>query len=443
MEKSFLLTADPAFRPTALVLTLGCKVNQFESAAISRKMEEAGFVLVEKGEAADVVIINTCTVTHRADFEVRALIRRAYRANPMVRTVVTGCLAQVRPDEVAGLPGVYLVLGQSVKDEIPARLMEECSRKIDTPKLTRSTPILDLGCPSFDRSRAFFRIQDGCNQRCTYCIVPDSRGPSRSLPREKALAGIDEYYRAGREEIVLTGIHLGCWGLDLKPRLTFASLLAELSERQGARLRISSIEPNEVSEDILDLVRNSKRFCPHLHLPLQSGSDSILSAMHRPYTSGFFADLVRRAVQDRPDFCLGADVLVGFPGETDQDFEQTRGLLAEAPVSYLHVFPYSRRPSTPAALAPDQVPPETAKERVRILRKLGQGKRREFNLGCLGMRRPALIENTKDKTSGLNKALTDNYIPVLLPDPVPPAGTIAMVELTEPSRSGVMKGRLA
>ncbi|MFH1135956.1 MAG: tRNA (N(6)-L-threonylcarbamoyladenosine(37)-C(2))-methylthiotransferase MtaB [Pseudomonadota bacterium] len=443
MEKSFSAPGNGPRRPTASVQTLGCKVNQFESAAISRKLEEEGFILVEKGMSADVVVVNTCTVTHRADFEARALVRRAFRANPGVRAVVTGCLAQVKPAELAALPGVSLVLGQHFKADIVRLLAEPHPGKILVSPWSRGQPILDLGFPSFDRSRAFFRIQDGCNGGCSYCIVPKSRGPSRSLPPETVFQGLEHYFLEGRAEVVLTGIHLGSWGLDLDPSRDFFSLLLELEGRPGSRLRLSSIEPNEVTDQILQLVKNSARFCPHLHLPLQSGSDLVLAAMHRPYSSDFFRELVQRAAFGRPDFCLGVDVLVGFPGETDADFERTRDLLAEAPISYLHVFPYSRRPGTAAATDPNQIPAATAKSRVGILRKLGLMKRQEFNSRCRGQVRPALVENSRDKASGLAKGLTDNYIPVLLPDPAPPAGAVIPVEILGPTKGVLMMGRPA
>ncbi|MDY6851628.1 MAG: tRNA (N(6)-L-threonylcarbamoyladenosine(37)-C(2))-methylthiotransferase MtaB [Thermodesulfobacteriota bacterium] len=427
-------------RPTASVLTLGCKVNQFESAAISRTLNAAGYRFVPKGRPADLRVINTCTVTHRADVEVRNLIRRADRANPKGRTVVTGCLAQLRPEEMAALPGVALVAGQNDKADF-LKLISGIKTGFDpvirVSPLGRGHKILDLGFPDFERTRAFFRIQDGCSAACAYCVIPRSRGPSRSLEPDQVFKGVGHYGQAGYNEVVLTGIHLGAWGLDLTPPSDLTGLLKRLAgPGTGPRLRISSMEPNEVTGEMVRLIRSNPRFCPHLHLALQSGSDQVLAAMGRPYTASFFQDLTISLTADRPDFCLGADVLIGFPGEDEAAFAQTMDLAAELPLAYLHVFSFSRRPHTRAASMPGQVPADEIKRRVKIMREMSQAKRRAFFERCLGRVRPALIENTKDRATGLSRGLTDNYIQVLVSGPAPAAGEIAPMRLMELTPDG-------
>ncbi|MEW5722325.1 MAG: tRNA (N(6)-L-threonylcarbamoyladenosine(37)-C(2))-methylthiotransferase MtaB [Thermodesulfobacteriota bacterium] len=430
--------------PTASVQTLGCKVNQFESAALGRMLVEAGFLLVPKDRPADLTVINTCTVTHRADFEVRNLARRAHRANPAGRTVITGCLAQLRPEEMAGLPGVVLVAGQDKKGEI-LRLLEGLREPaLVVPPPGASGVILDLGFPAFDRTRTFFRVQDGCGAGCSYCTVPAARGPSRSLPLERVLAGLEHYAGQGYAEVVLTGIHLGAWGLDLAPGLDLAYLLDRVTEDEnGPRLRLSSVEPNEVGEDIQHLLGSRTRICPHLHLPLQSGSDRILRAMCRPYTARTFRELVLNLHAIREDLCFGADVMAGFPGEKDEDFTRTIELVSALPLAYLHVFPFSRRPGTPAAAMSGQVPEPVKKRRVSQLRELGGRKRIEFFHRFLGRVRPALVENSPDRATGLARGLTDNYLRVLIAPPAPPPGTTALVRLERIGPDGRVYGRTA
>ncbi|MBU2549886.1 MAG: tRNA (N(6)-L-threonylcarbamoyladenosine(37)-C(2))-methylthiotransferase MtaB [Proteobacteria bacterium] len=433
--------------PTASVQTLGCKVNQFESEAVARHLVRAGYRLVGRGEPADLVVVNTCTVTHRADFESRALVRRAHRLNPAARVIVTGCYAQTRPEELKGLPGVVLVAGQNYKADLTGCLdMTDASHQgrvlVDPPGADRR--ILDLGFPDFDRTRAFFRIQDGCSARCAYCAVPEARGPSRSLEPKTVAAGLDAYADAGYQEIVLTGIHLGAYGLDLDPRTSLTGLIRGLPPQTGgSRLRLSSIEPNEVTDELVAMLASSPRLCPHLHLPLQSGSDRILARMRRPYTAGLFHRLVEAVKGLRPDLCLGADVLVGFPGEDEEAFGETRALVADLPISYLHVFPYSKRPGTPAAAMPEQVDPMKIKARVAALLETSREKRRAFYDHCLGQVRATLIESTMDRASGLHRGLTDNYIPVLIQGPPQAAGQIAPIRLGEPGPGGKVIGRPA
>jgi len=429
-------------RPRASVLGLGCKVNQFESAALGGQLTRAGYTLVAPGNPADVTVINTCTVTHRADFEVRALIRRTYRRNPQGRIVVTGCLAQLRPQEMVDLPGVALVLGQEGKADL-VRWLDE-TKAGGREKILVASPgrrrILDLGFPAFDRTRAFFRIQDGCSAACAYCTVPLARGPSRSLPPERVKEGLAAYAAAGYAEVVLCGIHLGAWGLDLDPPSDLSRLLDLVLEEPGPRLRLSSIEPNEVGPEITRLLGTSSRLCPHFHLPLQSGSDRILMKMGRPYTTAFYADLTTRLKEVRPDICVGADVLIGFPGEDEAAFAETFAFLQQLPLSYLHVFSFSRRPFTRAASMEGQVSPGEIKRRVGRLRELSRARRQVFFQSSLGQVRPTLVENARDKATGLARGLTDNYIQVLIADPAPPSGQIAPVRLVEMAGSDRVLG---
>lgn len=430
---------------TAVVLTLGCKVNQFESAAISRTLAEAGWNLVSGNQAVDLTVINSCTVTHKAELEVRALAGKAFRRNPEGRIVITGCLAQTSPERLAELPGVVLVLGQKRKHDLPAclELIEEDSGPlILVDRFDKNGRLSTLGFPEFERTRAFFRIQDGCSSFCSYCIVPLARGPSRSLAADEVQRGLEHYRDRGYPEVVLTGIHLGAWGLDLDPPESLADLLRDLAREPGPGLRLSSIEPNEVTPELVSLVEDRPRIRPHLHLPLQSGSDEILAAMRRPYSAGFFESLVLDLVRDRPWFCIGVDVMVGFPGEGEKQFEETRALISRIPLSYLHVFPYSPRPGTVAAKRSEQVRDSEKKRRVKELRRLGFKKRMEFFEKSLGTRRPTVVEGRLDRESGLARALTDNYIQVLLPAPAPPVGRTVLVELKEIRPEGRVLGEI-
>ncbi|MBW2092393.1 MAG: tRNA (N(6)-L-threonylcarbamoyladenosine(37)-C(2))-methylthiotransferase MtaB [Deltaproteobacteria bacterium] len=420
--------------PTATVLTLGCKVNQYESRGMSESLVKAGYALVPGKMPADLTVINACTVTQRADFETRALIRRANRANPNGLCVVTGCYAQVRPEELIGLPGVALVLGQEYKQDF-LRFLTEAETKscplVRISTLESDLEVPSLGFPGFDRTRAFFRIQDGCSSWCSYCIVPLARGPSRSMSLNKVLEGLSVYEKAGYAEVVLSGIHLGLWGADLSPSMNFADLLGLIEKKSfGPRLRLSSIEPHEVTPELVEVIRRFSGFCPHLHLPLQSGDDEVLARMRRPYSSEFFKDLVFSLTRDWPDLCLGADVMVGFPGEDEQAFIKTRDLILDLPLAYLHVFPYSKRPKTLAADMPDKVVDRDIKKRAAVLREIGQAKRIAFYERHKGQIRPALIENTKDRATGFTRGLTDNYIQVLIPDSAPASGEIVPVSLT-------------
>jgi threonylcarbamoyladenosine tRNA methylthiotransferase MtaB len=409
----------PAESPRRVALaTLGCKVNQCESAAVADRLRQLGHTVVGFDAEADVFIINTCTVTARTDFQSRQLVRRAARRNPDAPVIVTGCYAQVAPDKLKELPGVRLVAGNVEKDLIPGLVGTLNGGPADVlvgdigqaRKFSGLTPDRFPG-----RTRAFLKIQDGCNARCSYCIVPAARGPSRSMPEDRVLERAAALAAAGYREIVLTGIHLGAWGQDLTPSPDISSLVRRIGERgRVGRLRLSSIEPLEVTDGLLACLRDSTVLCRHLHIPLQSGDDRILAAMGRHYDREFFRGRIERLVSEIPDLAIGVDVMAGFPGEGDHEFQNTMALLRELPVAYLHVFPYSERPGTTASGMPGKVEEHVRAERAAQLRGLGLAKRQVFVKRLEGSKQVVLVEESRDRKTGRLKGFTGNYIPVCL-----------------------------
>ncbi len=398
------------------VATLGCKVNQCESAGIAEALTARGMTLVPFEEAADGYIINTCTVTGRTDYQSRQLIRRAIRKNPAAAVLVTGCYAQRAPEEIARIPGVRFIAGNAEKERIPDILWEMTAGvpQILVGDIRKEKEISRLGATVFpEHTRAFLKIQDGCDAFCSYCIVPHARGASRSLPPEEVLERIASISRAGYREVVLTGIHLGAWGRDLQPQADLATLVRRIAEgRTVERLRLSSIEPRELNEELIALIGAAGTVCRHLHIPLQSGDDGILAAMRRDYDAAFFRDLVRKLHATVPGIAVGIDVMAGFPGETEEAFANTLRLVEEMPVAYLHVFPYSRRPGTPAATMAGQVPEEEKKRRAERLRAVGAAKRQAFAERFIGTPLEVLVEGRTDKNTGFPVGFSDNYIPV-------------------------------
>jgi threonylcarbamoyladenosine tRNA methylthiotransferase MtaB len=399
--------------------TLGCKLNQFETNDIERQFAERGWRPVAFGAPADVVVVNTCTVTGRSDARCRAALRKARRENPGATLIATGCYAQAQPGAVAELPEVDLVLGNPEKAAVFEHLDEE-----GRPRAGRVAAAgIEAGAPrafpvirAFSgHTRAFVKIQDGCDNRCSYCIVPLARGPNRSLPAAEVLAQVAALVGAGYREVVLTGVHLGAWGRDLEPRGSLAALLERLVAIPGlGRLRLSSIEPTEFTPELLDLLAASRTICAHLHIPLQSGSAAVLRAMRRPYGPDEFARLIESLAATLPDPALGADVIAGFPGERDEDFEETIRLLRQLPLTYLHVFPYSPRPGTPAATMPGQVPAEERERRAGLLRDLGREKNRAFLERQVGRTVGALVQGQPGRRRGATYGLTGNYLSVLV-----------------------------
>lgn len=411
--------------PSVALATLGCKVNQYESASLAAAFEDKGFRVLPFTEAADCYIVNTCTVTNRTDYQSRQMIRRAVRRNPDALVVVTGCYAQINAEALAGISGVTVIAGNSEKSLIPVIVADLWEKKQGGKPLApapgnrigssgNDEAVFTPGVERFpDHTRAFLKIQDGCNAFCSYCIVPHARGRSRSLPPDEVFRRISRLTAAGYQEIVLTGIHLGFYGQDLTPKTRLIDILRQIEERRMLkRLRLSSIEPLEVTDDLLSLFAASAVICPHLHIPLQSGDDAILSLMNRHYDAAFFKVLVEKVVAARPDSALGLDVMVGFPGEEEKAFENTYQLIEALPITYLHIFPYSNRPGTPAASMKGQVREEDKKRRAHLLRKLDHEKRRAFMERFMGRPLQVLLEGRVDKKTGHYKGFSQNYIPV-------------------------------
>ncbi|HYE80065.1 MAG TPA: MiaB/RimO family radical SAM methylthiotransferase, partial [bacterium] len=331
---------------TAHVKTFGCKVNQHETTLMEDALLGQGYLLVSEREPADLVVVNSCTVTHRADSDVRKAVRQALRRNPGTFVVVTGCFAQVSPAEVARQEGIDLVLGNAEKlqlaDHLPADIQKRAVPEVQVGDIAQVRELaLPVAPQSGDRSRAFLKVQEGCHLRCAFCIVPIARGNERSVPLEQVLAAVGQYHSRGYPEIVLTGVHLGGYGRDHGYAL--ADLVHAIDDQGLVRQRISSLEPMEVDAAFLGAVRGSRRVCRHFHLPLQAGSGAILRRMGRPYTVVQF-DAICAALKDwAPETCIGTDIIVGFPGETEADFQATAEYLAEGPIDYAHLFPYSPR----------------------------------------------------------------------------------------------------
>lgn len=375
------------------------------------------------GAVADVYIINTCTVTARTDYQSRQLIRRAHRANPSALVAVTGCYAQINPGKVSSLPGVLLAAGNAEKARLPELIERiiagDCPRECMTMvgDITCLKTVSMMPVTRFpDHTRAFLKIQDGCDAFCTYCIVPFARGPSRSVPAAAALEAIKNFSLHGYREVVLTGIHLGHYGLDLTPPARLLDILKTAdSGKLAERLRLSSIEALEVTDGLISLMASSETLCHHLHLPLQSGDDKILRLMKRHYDTDFFRTLVKKIRLAVPDVAIGIDVMVGFPGEDDASFERTRQFIEELPVSYLHVFPYSERPGTAAVTLPEKVSEPDKKRRAEELRRIGKNKRQSFAELFVGSKLKVLIED-KSKTRGVMTGFSGNYIPVAVTD---------------------------
>lgn len=419
------------------ITTLGCKTNQFESAAMSESLAEAGYESVPFNEQADVYIVNTCTVTAKSDAESRKLVRRAARLNPASRIVVTGCYAQLAASELADLPNVSLVLGNSEKKGI-ASLLENLdgNSKIHVTDISKESGTEGLHLESFsEHTRAFLQVQNGCDSFCSYCIVPYARGRSRSVSFEEVLAGARKSASAGFREVVLTGIHLGVYGLDLRPNRSLLGLVQGIvADGFVSRLRIGSVEPNEVTDEFINFMAGSQILCPHLHLPLQSGSKAVLVAMGRDYTPDFITGLVGRLVAAVPDIAIGFDVIAGFPGESEEEHAATVELIESLPITYLHVFPYSSRPGTRAADMPGHLRPSVVKLRAEELRSIGERKKLEFAERFAGRDLQTLVQG--DGRSGIAR----NYLTVKLEGDASIAGDEIVVRITGVNPDGSCQG---
>ena len=418
------------------IVTLGCKVNQFESAAFKTGFEERGMVVVATSKEADIIVVNTCAVTAGAGAQSRQALRQALRHNSTARIIITGCYAEIAAKELTAakeLQGrTYSLIGNSKKDGLVAGIFAEeaASPKIIMGTIDAASEICRLPVRRFgERARAYLRIQDGCESFCTYCIVPYTRGPSRSLPIAEVIEQAKIFVAEGHKEIVLTGIHLGYYGKDLGGNDDLISLLDQVTRAvPDVAYRISSLEPLEISESLLALMCERKNIQPHLHIPLQSGSDEILVAMNRRYTIEQFARVLRLCRQYLPDAALGIDILAGFPGETEAQFSAAESFLRTLSFSYLHVFPYSIRPGTVAAGFKGQVPKAIKEARVASLRRLSDDKKQAFYQSQLGRIRPVLVEGSRDK-DGLLKGFTDNYIAVRFTGPDQLYNSITSVRL--------------
>jgi len=406
---------------TVAIATLGCKVNQFESEALMASLEGLGYSLVPFGDKADITIINTCTVTHRADFQSRQMVRRASRFSPESLVVVTGCYSQVDPEAIVKTGGVRYLIGNGEKNRIPDLLpqMQEGSLpRILISDIQKETCFTDIPLHTFHHhTRAFMKIQDGCDARCSYCIVPYARGRSRSLSPEKLFERLRRLKAAGFKEVVLTGIHIGAYGLDLAPPFPLTRLLDRLErEEVPDRIRLSSIEPGDFSSDLVSSLSRSTKVCPHLHIPIQSGDDDLLKRMNRDYDRSFLFNLIQTLHHRIPALSIGADVIVGFPGETEERFKHTYELIESLPFSYLHVFPFSRRKGTHAFQISDRVDEGKIKKRAKSMRDLGGQKRQAFYRQFLNRELKVLLEDRREKETGRWKGFSRNYIPVLLED---------------------------
>jgi threonylcarbamoyladenosine tRNA methylthiotransferase MtaB len=439
------------------VQNFGCRATQADGAAIERQLATQGLLQAHAARDADVVVLNTCTVTAAADQDARASIRRIHRENPDAKIMVTGCYAQRAPQEIAALPGVTWVVGNSHKHRVAeiaasAGFEPKMEAQVHEEKRIEQGPgqhglgqhgphnfvfleTVSLSAPAFtlvgdifahtdliaapvfagdsiaEKTRPNLKVQDGCNNRCSFCIIPSVRGQSRSMQLERVIEEANALVAAGYREIVLSGINLGRWGRDFQPQQRFEHLVRALLEHTAIeKIRISSVEPMDWSDDLIALVAGSPRIAKHAHVPLQSGSDRILRRMHRKYRPWHYAEKIRKIHDAMPDAAIGADVMVGFPGESDEIFEESRSFIENLPFTYLHVFTYSSRPGTPSASMPDQVPVHVARERNRLLRGLAAEKNRAFRESFVGQSLNVITLQIGDKSS--TEALSDNYLKV-------------------------------
>jgi threonylcarbamoyladenosine tRNA methylthiotransferase MtaB len=396
--------------------TLGCKLNFSETSAIARQMQERGFTTVDFEEASDVYVINTCSVTDQADTKCRNIVRKAMKQNPNAYVVVVGCYAQLKPKEIASIKGVDLVLGAAEKFKLPeiiTDLTKNPCGQVLASEISNANFFVDAYSVG-DRTRSFLKIQDGCDYKCSFCTIPLARGKSRSDTPENVLKNAKDLAAKGVKEIVLTGVNTGDYGKGIEGDYTFFDIVKRLDEVEGIeRFRISSIEPNLLTDEIIEFVAQSKRFMPHFHIPLQSGSDKMLKLMQRRYKSDLYKSRVEKIKNVMPHACIGVDVIVGFPQETDDDFLDTYNFVNELDISYLHVFTYSERANTKAIEMEGVIPVPVRNQRNAMLRTLSEKKKRYFYQQFLGTTRLALME--QEQHGNVMHGFTDNYIKVSMP----------------------------
>src|SRR6184192_1836535 len=427
---------------TFYIEQFGCRATQADGAALERQLLERGCALAQSASAAEIVVVNTCTVTASADAQARDAIRKLHAANPSVRLIVTGCYAQRAPEELSQLPGVAWVVGNSHKPKIPKLLIEAASPRSESSRSDGFLPVSAISLDSLPESgppaeiligdifeqqtllttpvfggegnhtRPTLKIQDGCNSRCAFCVIPFVRGKSRSLPPDTVIRELQKLSEANYCEIVLSGINLGAYGRDLSPRVEFEGLLRRiLDETAVERLRVSSIEPMDVTQDLVELFASSERLAQHFHMPLQSASNRILAAMHRWYRAEHYARRVELVRERLPHAAIGADVITGFPGETEDDHAATVAFIERLPFTYLHVFSFSKRPGTKAAALSNEVPGTIIKRRARELRALGEKKSAAFRQSQIGRTLRALtLHPSSESSNNRTPALSSNYL---------------------------------
>jgi len=425
MDHGFRSPGRVRFVKSFVITTLGCRVNQFESETLGEVLECSGLAPSFSDGGADVCIINTCAVTSRAAMQSRQAVRRMIRSHPGARILVTGCNAQIAFDEMAAIPGVHAVIRPSEKERIPDLIFGTIHERTNGNERTDSCreAVRRGGFPAawglHRRARPYLKIQDGCNACCTYCIIPRARGANRSLPPEAVFEALRRFRAAGYPEVVLTGIHLGSYGQDLPSPMDLLDLLVRIEASNTVeRIRLSSIEPMEMTDALITFAAGSKnrktRICPHFHLPLQNGDNATLERMGRPYTPEMYRIRVEAILSAIPDAAVGADVMAAFPGETDAAFERSLAFIETLPLAYLHVFPFSPRPGTPAARFEDPVDSRTAKSRCRRLRELGGRKRKRFYEKAVGSPVDLVMEPEAAHRKGYCRGISETYIPVWL-----------------------------
>lgn len=396
------------------LFTVGCKLNQYETQAIAEELEECGFERIDFSQPAEIYVINTCTVTKESDYSSRQAIYRAHRRSPQAKIVVTGCYAQLEKEFLEKLPGVSLVVKQEEKGELVNRIavvLGDHTIKLKKKKIEDEFFGFRVSKHA-KHTRALVKIQDGCDKNCSYCAVPLARGKEKNREVDSVLAEIDSLVKNGYKEVVLTGVHIGRYNKD---GLNLAQLMAKiLKDTKVQKLRLSSVDPKEFSDELIELISKSERIAKHLHTPLQSGDDHILSLMRRDYTTDEYRKLLEKIKTAIPEVMIGADVIVGFPGETDEHFKNTYQFILSAPLNYLHVFSYSDRKGTLASQLPHRVPPQIIHERSEILHELGRRKWEEYLDMFIGKKLEVLVEQKRDKKTTQLIGLSDNYIRVLL-----------------------------
>ena len=421
--------------------TLGCKLNFAETSSIGRLFEAQGFQKVTLQDQPHVFVINTCSVTDQADKKCRKLVKDALRASPQAFVIIMGCYAQLKPQEIAQIPGVDAVLGASEKFQL-LEILQNFDKQDQAQVHVKPIREANTFAPSYsvgDRTRTFLKVQDGCNYHCTFCTIPLARGKSRSATIESIVQQAHEVAQKGIQEIVLTGVNIGDYGIvDGRRKTNFLALVQALDQVAGIeRFRISSIEPNLLQDAIITFVAQSQRFVPHFHIPLQSGSSKILQSMRRRYTKELYADRVAAIKALMPQCCIGVDVIVGFPGETEADFLDTYHFLNELPIAYLHVFPYSERANTPATQFEGVVPQKVRQKRANMLRILSEKKLRRFYEDHLGHTATVLFE--QEAADGTMQGFSDNYIRVTAPYKATWANTLQEVVLGRINAAGLVE----